>query len=248
MYTIECQDTNLDLVYRVPYSLIEQTANTKRDRRDLREADQSLFTYRKEDIMKCPECGTHTWLSKKCIKCGYEFKPSTSGKTTNVLKSDTIPLHMRFELYLAVIILFSFFAMNWISAGPLLNLKAYKVSSVLYPLAQAEHGDGAFYFPLFNWLWIAPVAALLSFTLSYNGKRKIAFWLLNFGATAIIFILGYYLLSTEGQSLEFFGIGAWLGIVASLVAWIAYGKYKRDRIAELAKVRSDNENTTDIIE
>lgn len=185
--------------------------------------------------MKCPECGSHTWLAKKCIQCGYEFKPTTSKTQRKIqkkmqdLKSDCIPLYLRIELYLAVVIIFSFFALFWIDGGPLLQIKAYKLGSTLNFIGQLEYGEDALDFTYMNFLWIAPVASFIAFALSYNGYRKIAYFLLNLSATTIIAIMGYYLFSTNGQSLQVFGIGAWLAIIASLVAWVANGKYNREK-------------------
>lgn len=135
---------------------------------------------------------------------------------------------MRVEIVLALVMLFSFFVLEWFEAGPLISIRGYNVVSTLSRIREAFNGssDNSGLF-IYYGLYIIPLTSLIGILLSYKGNRVEAFNTISAGGTVALLIMFLQAVVSKFELVKAFGPGAWLAIVATIVTWFMADDFKK---------------------
>lgn len=150
---------------------------------------------------------------------------------------------MRAEVIIALIMLFSFFVLDWFEAGPLLSIKGYNVVSRLTRVREAFNGssdssDLYFYYGLY----VIPLTSLIGLVQSYLGRREEAFHNIAAGgviATGIMFI---QTAMKDFETLELFGPGVWLVALTTVATFFVASDFRKKKKAAQAESADGNKS------
>ena len=143
---------------------------------------------------------------------------------------------MRVEIVIALIMLFSFFVLEWFEGGPLVSIKGYNVVSTLTRIREAFNQSSVADSGLMIYygLYIMPFTALYAMYLSYKDRRGHAFTVLAVGGTSVLLIMLVNAAGSNFQLLDAFGPGAWLAIITAIATYFFAADHKKKVKAETA--------------
>jgi len=148
---------------------------------------------------------------------------------------------MRTEVIIALIMLFSFFALDWFDAGPLLSIKGYNIVSRISRMRSAfnDSADNSGLY-IYYGLYVIPLTSLLGLMQSYRGRRKEAFHTIAAGGVVATCIMLLQAASNDFEILEIFGPGLWLAIATTIATFFLASDFKKKQKAAQEKQQDYN--------
>lgn len=140
---------------------------------------------------------------------------------------------MRIEIVIALVMLLSFFALDWFDAGPFLSIKGYNVVSTISRMREAfnrSSSDSRLY--LYYGLYAIPLTSLLGMMLSYKDKREEAFKTISAGGAVAMVIMVIQAAPGNFEMVEHFGPGLWLALVATIASFFFGADFSKKKSTE----------------